>query len=910
MKIILRKKLVARTGKVKSVDFHPIFNWILLGLYNGSISIYDYNTQSSVQYLEVTNCPIRTAKFMAEKNYIICGADDKKIRVYNYNTMEKIKEYEAHEDFIRSIVCHLKLPMFLSSSDDKTIKLWDVENDFKLIRTYNEHKDYVMKLAINLKDYSIFASGSTDKNIKIWSFNVDNSQLTLTGHNKGVNTVAFCPLNDKPYLASGSDDMLVKIWDYNNKHCLFTFSGHESNLSSVCFHPELPILITVAEDQLCKFWNINTGKLEDSKILGYDIVWDVGVQRNNNVVGFGCEEAAVVVQMGSEEPLVTFNHHQSKIIYGVQNNLFSLNLKQVTHETKDGEVITIPPKQLGSSEVFPNKVHYSPNGRYFSILSDQEFIISTSGVYRASCVGNCSDISWNEGDSFVIKDGNSVKIYNNLKEAKSFKPGFSFDGVFGGPLFAIKTDEAIFLYDVENIIFIRKIDVVPNKIIWNEKKNKMALLCEDTMYILEVNYNKIEEYISRIEEGEGGDVDGCEEAFGESFDVDGKILNGFFIDDIFVFENSKNKISYTINDKVFNITTLSNRYFLLGYLESTNKLYLINKDLQLISYSFPHAFIKYQMAILDKDFDTAEKLVEKIPDSFNDAIFKFLEKFELYELCYKITKNINQKFSLAIKLQKLSEAYDIAKNSKNSEKLKMVADLAIELGEFNFAEKAMKEGNDWNGLLLYYSSIQNRKKIKDFADEAKKAGMFNIAFGSYFQLNNYEECLNILLDSRRYPEGATFARTYIPSKLDQVIELWNKQIEEEDKNNRITMKIVTPLNDENKKALIQCENICKEFYEALNDDKNNINQDNINTFHEFDFYKEINEGKNIKLNDVIGTDIKTNEKKEVKEVKEIKEEKKEIKEDKNENQKEVEEEEEDGEDVEEVDEEEEKENKE
>ena len=91
----------------------------------------------------------------------------------------------------------------------------------------------------------------------------------------------------------------------------------------------------------------------------------------------------------------------------------------------------------------------------------------------------------------------------------------------------------------------------------------------------------------------------------------------------------------------------------------------------------------------------------------------------------KLIKNLNQKFSLAIKLQKLSEAYEIAKNSKNSEKLKMVADLAIELGEFNFAEKAMKEGNDWNGLLLYYSSIQNRKKLKEFAEEAKKAGIKN-----------------------------------------------------------------------------------------------------------------------------------------------------------------------------------------
>ena len=152
MKLNLKKRLVAKSGKVKSVDFHPSFSWILLGLYNGSISIYDYNTQTSVQYLEVTTFPIRCVKFMPEKNYIICGADDKKIRVYNYNTMEKVKEFEAHTDFIRSIVTHLKEPLILSSSDDNTIKLFDANNNFSLVRSYEEHKDYVMKLAINPKD--------------------------------------------------------------------------------------------------------------------------------------------------------------------------------------------------------------------------------------------------------------------------------------------------------------------------------------------------------------------------------------------------------------------------------------------------------------------------------------------------------------------------------------------------------------------------------------------------------------------------------------------------------------------------------------------------------------------------------------------------------------------------------------
>jgi hypothetical protein len=44
-----------------------------------------------------------------------------------------------------------------------------------------------------------------------------------------------------------------------------------------------------------KFWNINTGKLEDTKIFGYDIVWDIGFPNDNNVLGFGSEEAILVV---------------------------------------------------------------------------------------------------------------------------------------------------------------------------------------------------------------------------------------------------------------------------------------------------------------------------------------------------------------------------------------------------------------------------------------------------------------------------------------------------------------------------------------------------------------------------------------------------------------------------------------
>ena len=78
------------------------------------------------------------------------------------------------------------------------------------------------------------------------------------------------------------------------------------------------------------------------------------------------------------------------------------------------------------------------------------------------------------------------------------------------------------------------------------------------------------------------------------------------------------------------------------------------------------------------------------------------------------------------------------------------------------------------------------------------------------------------------------------------------------------MKIVSSLNDENNECLSKCEKLCKEFYGVLDDDKNKLNQNNINNFQEFDIYKEIKSGNDIKIGDIIGANIKISEKNEIK----------------------------------------------
>lgn len=45
MKLEVKKKLVIRSVRVKSVDVHPTLPWVLVGLYSGYANIYDFNTQ-------------------------------------------------------------------------------------------------------------------------------------------------------------------------------------------------------------------------------------------------------------------------------------------------------------------------------------------------------------------------------------------------------------------------------------------------------------------------------------------------------------------------------------------------------------------------------------------------------------------------------------------------------------------------------------------------------------------------------------------------------------------------------------------------------------------------------------------------------------------------------------------------
>jgi coatomer subunit beta' len=516
IRLDLQRQLFARSERVKGIDFHPTEPWILTTLYSGHVYIWSYETQSIIKTFELTDVPVRAGRFVARKNWIVCGSDDFQLRVYNYNTSEKITSFEAHPDYIRAIAVHPTQSFVLTASDDMTIKLWDWDRSWKCVQVFEGHSHYVMGLAINPKDTNTFASACLDRTVKIWSLGSGTPNFTLEAHEtKGVNHVDYYPQSDKPYLLTTSDDRTVKIWDYTSKALIATLEGHSSNVSFACYHPELPVIISGSEDGTVKIWHANTYRLEQSLSYGLERAWCVSYQRGRQGIAMGFDDGAVVVKMGREEPAVSMDG-SGKIIWARHSEILTSVIKGGDKNLKDGEPIAVPSKELGSTEIYPQTLLHSPNGRFVAVCGDGEYIIYTALALRNQAFGSALDFAWaskeNDKDYAIRESQYSVKIYRNFKPKSgdgSVNVGFTADGLSGGILLGVKGQGGIGFFDWESARLVRRIEVEPRSVYWSESGELVCLACEDTFYVL--RYSR-EQYVAALQAGRVED-DGVEEAF-------------------------------------------------------------------------------------------------------------------------------------------------------------------------------------------------------------------------------------------------------------------------------------------------------------------------------------------------------------------------------------------------------------
>lgn len=798
LRLDIKRKLTARSDRVKSVDLHPTEPWMLCSLYQGNVNIWNHETQTLMRTFEVCDVPVRAAKFVSRKNWVVTGSDDMQIRVFNYNTLERVHSFEAHSDYVRCIAVHPTQPFILTSGDDMLIKLWNWEKAWISQQIFEGHTHYVMQIVFNPKDNNTFASASLDRTVKVWQLGSSTANFTLEGHEKGVNCVDYYHGGDKPYLISGADDKYAKIWDYQNKTCVQTLEGHTQNISAVCFHPELPIVLTGSEDGTVRIWHARTYRLESSLNYGFERIWTIACMRGSNNVAIGYDEGSVMVKVGREEPAVSMDTLGGKIVWAKHSEIQQVNLKALGEEAQDGERLVLPVKNMGAFEIYPQTIQHHPNGRFVVICGDGEYIIYTSMALRNKAFGQASEFVWAADSSqYAVREGTtSVKVFKNFKEKKSFKPDFSADSIFGGYLLGVSSGSGLSFFDWDTLKLIRRIDIQPTHVYWAENASLLALATADQYFILKYHADAVANASENAE-----DIEDAFEMVAEMTEV---VKTGLWVGDCFIYTNSVNRINYFVGGEVVTVSHLDRPMYLLGYVPKDNRLYLCDKELSVVSYSLLLSVLEYQTAVMRKDFETADRVLPTVPKEHRTRVAHFLEKQGFKEQALAVSTDPDHKFELALALGDLSTAHSLAKEANSQQKWRQLASLATQKGKLCLAQECLHQAQDFGGLLLLATSTGNASMIRKLGADADELNKNNISFLSNFILGDIDKCIEILLKTDKIPEAAFFARTYAPSKISSIVELWKAKL------STVSEKVGQSLADPE-----QYENLFPGYREAL-----------------------------------------------------------------------------------------------
>jgi len=776
LRLDLKRRLTARSDRVKCVDLHPNEPWMLASLYNGNVHLWNYENQTLVKTFEVCDIPVRACKFIPRKNWMVTGSDDMSIRVFNYNTLERVHIFEAHSDYVRSIAVHPTQPFVLTSSDDMTIKLWNWDRNWSCQQVFEGHTHYVMQIVINPKDNNTFASASLDRTVKVWQLGSATPNFTLEGHEKGVNCVDYYHGGDKPYIISGADDRLVKLWDYQNKTCVQSLEGHAQNISSVTFHPELPIILTGSEDGTVRIWHANTYRLENTLNYGLERVWTINCLKGSNNVALGYDEGSILVKLGREEPAMSMDS-SGKLVWAKHSEIQQANIKTIVDqsEIKDGERLTLSVKDMGSCEIFPQTISHNPNGRFVVVCGDGEYIIYTAMALRNKAFGSGQEFAWAADSSqYAVRENSStVKVFKNFKERKSIKPDFGAEAIHGGHLLGVKSPSGLAFYDWDSLELIRRIEIQPKMVLWSENGELVAIATEESYFILSYDQNA---FASAESKGEEVTEDGVESAFDVLGEVQESVRTGTWVGDCFIYTNALNRLNYYVGGEIVTISHLDRTMYILGYIPGDNRLYVSDKELHVISFQLLLSVLEYQTAVMRRDFETADKVLPTIPKEQRTRVAHFLEKQGFKQQALAVSNDLDHKFELAIQIGNLKVAYQLAVEIDSDQKWSQLADLATESGNLEMAQECLHKAQNFGGLLLLATTMGNGEMIDKLASSSLVGGKNNVAFLSFFIRGELEQCLELLISTKRMPEAAFFARSYLPSKLPQVLTWWKDHV--------------------------------------------------------------------------------------------------------------------------------------
>ncbi len=253
------------TGEVDILSYSPSGKYFISAS-SGTrpIKIWDVSTGKYIKILREHN-RFKSVIYSPDGKYIVSSTGLGSIQIWEASTGVCLKILKKRLGFISSIAFSPDGQRIIGDSFDNIIDMIDVKTG-KSIQTFKGHLTAIASVAYS-PDGNYIVSGSDKFNlshsnkyprwdsncvIKIWDANTGECLKNLEGHSDSVNSVAYSL--DGKRIISGSNDKTIKIWDANTGECLQTLKGHLDRVESVAYSPDCTKIISGSDDGTIKIW--------------------------------------------------------------------------------------------------------------------------------------------------------------------------------------------------------------------------------------------------------------------------------------------------------------------------------------------------------------------------------------------------------------------------------------------------------------------------------------------------------------------------------------------------------------------------------------------------------------------------------------------------------------------------------
>ncbi|PKA61099.1 Coatomer subunit alpha-1 [Apostasia shenzhenica] len=764
-------KFETKSNRVKGLSFHSKRPWILSSLHSGVIQLWDYRMGTLIDRFDEHDGPVRGVHFHESQPLFVSGGDDYKIKVWNYKTRRCLFTLLGHLDYIRTVQFHDEYPWIVSSSDDQTIRIWNWQSR-TCISVLTGHNHYVMCASFHPKE-DLVVSASLDQTVRVWDIGalrkktvspaVDILRLSqmntdlfggvdavvkyvLEGHDRGVNWASFHP--NLPLIVSGADDRQVKLWRMNDTKAweVDTLRGHMNNVSCVMFHAKQDIIVSNSEDKSIRIWDATKRTTVQTFRREHDRFWILSAHPEMNLLAAGHDSGMIVFKLERERP--AFSVSGDCLYYAKDHFLrfyeFSLQ--------KDNQVIPIRRPGSVSLNLGPRTLSFSPTENAILICFDIDggsyelYIVSKDNNVRADLV---QDAKRGAGGSAVFvarnrfavldKTSNQVVVKNLKNEIVKKSPlPISTDAIFyaGTGNLLCRAEDRVVIFDLQQRLILGELQVPAVKyIVWSSDMETVALLSKHAIVIANkklVHHCTLHETI-RVKSG----------AWDE---------NGIFI------YTTLNHIKYCLpNGDSGIIRTLDVPIYLTKV--SSKNIFCLDRNGKNQVITIDATEYIFKLALLRKRYDHVMSMIRN-SQLCGQAVISYLQQKGFPEVALHFVKDERTRFNLALESGNIQIAVASAKEIDEKDHWYRLGIEALRQGNTSIVEYAYQRTKNFERLSFLYLVTGNREKLSKMLRIAEMKNDVMGQFHNAMYLGDVQERVKILENVGHLPLAYITASTH------------------------------------------------------------------------------------------------------------------------------------------------------